>query len=69
MLSAGKDRTGILAAIILDLAGADAETIDHDYNLTRIGVEPAREFLLKQMFKGRPIDLEDPMLQAYARMP
>lgn len=33
--SAGKDRTGIIAALLLDLAGVPAETIAQDYELTR----------------------------------
>jgi len=33
--SAGKDRTGIVAALLLDLAGVPAETIALDYELTR----------------------------------
>ncbi|KAF2690790.1 hypothetical protein K458DRAFT_355046 [Lentithecium fluviatile CBS 122367] len=44
--TAGKDRTGVLAAIFLSLAGASDETIAFDYALTRVGIEPAREFLL-----------------------
>lgn len=69
ILLAGKDRTGVLAAVILGLVGADADTINHDYCLTRIGTEPAREFLTKKLFKGRPIDLEDPLIRAYAQIP
>lgn len=44
---AGKDRTGVLAALILSLAGVPAEVISHDYTLTRIGLEPARDSLLR----------------------
>jgi protein tyrosine/serine phosphatase len=44
--TAGKDRTGILAALILGLTGAPPEAIAMDYALTRIGVEPAHEQLL-----------------------
>lgn len=43
----GKDRTGVLAALILSVAGVDDQVIAHDYTLTRLGLEPAREFLLK----------------------
>lgn len=67
--TAGKDRTGVLAAVILGLVGADADTINHDYCLTRIGTEPARAFLTTKLFKGRPIDLEDPLIRAYAKIP
>lgn len=68
-LLAGKDRTGVLAALLLSLAGADSSVVDHDYTLTRIGAEPAREMLTKKLFQGKPINLEDPLLKAYAQMP
>jgi hypothetical protein len=41
--TAGKDRTGVVAAIILKLAGVSDEEIANDYALTRIGREPLRE--------------------------
>ena len=37
--SAGKDRTGLLAALILEVLGVDAETIRADYLLTNQAVE------------------------------
>ncbi|KAF9480692.1 hypothetical protein BDN70DRAFT_804836 [Pholiota conissans] len=49
--TAGKDRTGIMAAIILKLAGVDDEQISHDYALTRIGREPAREMIMARLSK------------------
>ncbi|KDR84016.1 hypothetical protein GALMADRAFT_236600 [Galerina marginata CBS 339.88] len=49
--TAGKDRTGIMAAIILKLAGVDDESISHDYALTRIGREPAREMIMARLSK------------------
>ncbi|EME86006.1 uncharacterized protein MYCFIDRAFT_88241 [Pseudocercospora fijiensis CIRAD86] len=51
--TAGKDRTGVLSALILSLAGADVEDIQRDYMLTRIGVEPVREFLLGKIMQRR----------------
>lgn len=39
----GKDRTGILAALILDLAGVDAETIAADYALSEERLRPRHE--------------------------
>ncbi|KAF2004957.1 hypothetical protein P154DRAFT_23228 [Amniculicola lignicola CBS 123094] len=47
--TAGKDRTGVLAALFLALAGAPADLIAHDYALSRIGVEPARELLMHML--------------------
>ena len=37
--SAGKDRTGLLAALILEVLGVDEETIEADYLLTNEAVE------------------------------
>jgi hypothetical protein len=36
----GKDRTGVVCALLLDLAGADADTIIDDYLLTADAVRP-----------------------------
>ncbi|KAF8639798.1 hypothetical protein AX17_001057 [Amanita inopinata Kibby_2008] len=47
--TAGKDRTGIIAAILLKLAGVDHDAIAHDYSLTRIGREPARAMIMKRL--------------------
>lgn len=49
--TAGKDRTGIIAAILLKLVGVDDETIAKDYALTRVGREPAREMILARLSK------------------
>lgn len=65
-MTAGKDRTGVLAAMLLSLAGADAETIDHDYALTRVGIEPVRELLVAKLVQGRGIDMNSPLMKAYA---
>ncbi|KFX94755.1 hypothetical protein V490_04194 [Pseudogymnoascus sp. VKM F-3557] len=43
--AAGKDRTGVLAALILKVAGAPNDAIAHDYLLTRVGTEPVRDSL------------------------
>jgi protein tyrosine/serine phosphatase len=47
--TAGKDRTGVAIAMLQSLAGCSDEGIASDYALTRIGVEPAREHLIKAM--------------------
>ncbi|GKU07837.1 unnamed protein product [Fusarium langsethiae] len=41
----GKDRTGVMTALILELMGAPVQLIAEEYALTRIGVEPFREKL------------------------
>ncbi|KAF9498846.1 hypothetical protein BDN71DRAFT_1442811 [Pleurotus eryngii] len=49
--TAGKDRTGLLAAILLKLAGVDKEAIAKDYALTRVGREPARPMIMARLAK------------------
>ncbi|KAG7097323.1 hypothetical protein E1B28_004682 [Marasmius oreades] len=49
--TAGKDRTGVIAAIILKLAGVDDQSIAQDYALTRVGREPARAMILQRLSK------------------
>ncbi|CAK7264372.1 hypothetical protein SEPCBS57363_001036 [Sporothrix epigloea] len=43
--TAGRDRTGVLAGLLLTLAGASADTVALDYMLSRIGSEPVRDQL------------------------
>ncbi|KAH6649874.1 protein-tyrosine phosphatase-like protein [Chaetomium tenue] len=50
--NAGRDRTGVVAGLLLTLAGASEELIVFDYMLSRIGIEPAREKLLESLTKG-----------------
>ncbi|KAH8663650.1 tyrosine phosphatase family-domain-containing protein [Tricladium varicosporioides] len=57
--TAGKDRTGLIAAMILALAGASKEDITRDYTLTRIGIEPFREYLLKALLSQMGKTLEE----------
>ena len=47
--TAGKDRTSVLASLLLSLAGAPTSLIAYDYTLTRVGVEPNREMLLQML--------------------
>jgi len=56
--TAGKDRTGVLAAVLLSLAGVDDEAISRDYELTRIGREPFREKIMKRLAQ-EPIFAKD----------
>ncbi|KAJ7228313.1 protein-tyrosine phosphatase-like protein [Mycena pura] len=49
--TAGKDRTGVIAAILLKLAGVDDEAICADYALTRIGREPSRAMIIGRLSK------------------
>ncbi|KAK7060362.1 hypothetical protein VNI00_001127 [Paramarasmius palmivorus] len=47
--TAGKDRTGLIAAIILKLAGVEDQNIAEDYALTRVGREPARAKIMQRL--------------------
>ncbi|KXX79302.1 Tyrosine-protein phosphatase [Madurella mycetomatis] len=50
--AAGRDRTGIVAGLLLTLAGASPETVELDFLLSRIGTEPAREQLMAFAMQG-----------------
>ncbi|KAI1440560.1 protein-tyrosine phosphatase-like protein [Annulohypoxylon stygium] len=50
--TAGRDRTGVLAGLLLTLAGAPPEVVVLDYLLSRIGTEPVRLMLLDFAMKG-----------------
>lgn len=43
--AAGKDRTGVLAALVLCLLGVDDEVIATDYGLSRLGMDRLVEFI------------------------
>lgn len=72
---AGKDRTGVLAGLIHSLAGSSLEIITHDNLLTRIGIEPVREFLIAKLVgvNATPAELErfeqDREMQIYSSIP
>ncbi|MCJ8013513.1 tyrosine-protein phosphatase [Paenibacillus sp. KQZ6P-2] len=53
--SAGKDRTGVTAALLLGLAGVPEETIIADYSLTGECIAP----LMEELRKGKPEGLPD----------
>lgn len=50
--TAGKDRTGLLALLVLELAGVDTETIVADFALTHDRIGPLRERLLADAEKN-----------------
>ena len=43
--AAGKDRTGVMASILLSLLGVDDDTIAADYHLSRAGMDRMVEFI------------------------
>jgi hypothetical protein len=50
--TAGKDRTGLLAALLLSLAGVSDEVISEEYALTDIGLAPLRELFVERLLKN-----------------
>jgi protein tyrosine/serine phosphatase len=36
--TAGKDRTGVICALVLSLCGVDDEVVAHEYSLTEVGL-------------------------------
>ncbi|KAK5798091.1 hypothetical protein VI817_004382 [Penicillium citrinum] len=48
-MSSGKDRTGVLAALILLLIGRSHDAIINDYILTRVSLENVRENLTEAL--------------------
>ncbi|KAI0258590.1 protein-tyrosine phosphatase-like protein [Gloeopeniophorella convolvens] len=57
--TAGKDRTGVAAALLLLIAGVPSNTISADYALTRIGREPMRPTVLSRLAR-EPLFASDP---------
>ena len=50
--TAGKDRTGLLAALLLSLAGVSDTVIADEYSLTDIGLAPLREQFVERLLKN-----------------
>ncbi|KAI9814542.1 MAG: hypothetical protein M1832_005722 [Thelocarpon impressellum] len=49
--TAGKDRTGLLVALILSLCGADDTTVAHEYELTEQGLAALKPVLVEHLLK------------------
>lgn len=56
--TAGKDRTGVLASLVLEVVGVDRAAIVEDFALTEARIEPIRERLLLDA-ERRGIDRRD----------
>ncbi|WYZ45494.1 hypothetical protein EsH8_VIII_000810 [Colletotrichum jinshuiense] len=57
--TAGKDRTGVICALILSLCGVSDDVVAHEYSLTDIGLQDRREeivnhLLATEALKGNP---------------
>ncbi len=63
--TAGKDRTGLVSALLLRAAGVSDEAIAHDYALTHERIAPLRPRLLADAIaKGFPAEVYQPLLEA-----
>ena len=56
--AAGKDRTGIAAALLLDVLGVDEETILDDYELTNVYRSNKRIEVLRPAIEAAGVDVE-----------
>lgn len=65
--SAGKDRTGIAAALILSVLGVPRETVVGDYGLTQRYTPPS--MYLKRAAEAPSAGVPDAHAKAFARMP
>lgn len=50
--TAGKDRTGLLAALLLSLGGVSDTVIADEYSLTDAGLAPLRELFVERLLKN-----------------
>lgn len=49
--SAGKDRTGVIIAILLKLAGCENSVVAEDYALTEVGLASRMEFIVQYLMR------------------
>ncbi|KAI4645647.1 uncharacterized protein J4E79_010825 [Alternaria viburni] len=70
--TAGKDRTGIFFGLLFDFLGVPREQIAHEYQLTELGLRPARDEIVERLLTspgfrkymlaqstGRPLSKEE----------
>ncbi|KAM0816511.1 putative Tyrosine phosphatase [Seiridium cardinale] len=49
--TAGKDRTGVICALILSLCGVEDRIVAHEYSLTAVGLKARRGEILRHLLK------------------
>lgn len=47
--TAGKDRTGVICALLLSLCGVDDETVAYEYSLTELGLAKYRQKIIQHL--------------------
>lgn len=50
--TAGKDRTGVICALILSLCGVEDEAVAHEYSLTELGLQERKEEFINMLIQG-----------------
>ncbi|KAK7731116.1 hypothetical protein SLS53_008835 [Cytospora paraplurivora] len=58
--TAGKDRTGVLCALILSLCGVPDEAVAHEYSLTDLGLKERKEEFIAHLIQGPPLKDDRP---------
>lgn len=58
--TAGKDRTGVICALILSLCGVEDEIVAHEYSLTNLGFKPRRADTIREIVAHSETFKDDP---------
>lgn len=53
--TAGKDRTGVICALILSLCGVPDEAVAHEYSLTDMGLKERKEEFVAHLIRVEPL--------------
>lgn len=54
--TAGKDRTGVVVALLFMLAGMDDESIAEEYSLTDLGLAPLKPLFMERLLKNPALE-------------
>lgn len=54
--TAGKDRTGVIVALLLLLAGMEEEKIAEEYSLTDLGLAPLKPLFMERLLKNPALE-------------
>ncbi|KAG8406437.1 hypothetical protein J3459_012373 [Metarhizium acridum] len=57
--TAGKDRTGLLCAIVLSLCGVDDDTIAWEYGLTEEGLAPLKKGIMQRLMSAEGVTVDE----------
>lgn len=53
--TAGKDRTGVIVALILSLCGVPDDAVAHEYSLTDLGLRERKEEFISHLVQAAPL--------------